>query len=119
MYYFCIIDNFIDQISALAQGRHWDEGSSPAQNYSSSTINQYSSTTSTGSGNYGNGGSYYNSSNAESGGYQSGGGYQSLDAQQPYRDQKEAFFARKQNENAMKPEYVFVILNFKLHIVKY
>ncbi|KAJ9575620.1 hypothetical protein L9F63_007554, partial [Diploptera punctata] len=97
-----------DKISSLAQGREWNEGSSPAQSYSSSTINKYSNSSSTTGGSYGNGGGsgggYYNSSNADSSGYQSGGGYQSLDGQQNYRDQKEAFFTRKQNENALKPD---------------
>ncbi|PSN48752.1 hypothetical protein C0J52_08922 [Blattella germanica] len=74
--------------------------------YSSSTINRYSNNSSIGggsTGSYGNSGDSYQS-NPDSGGYQSGGGYQSLDGQQQFKDQKEAFFARKQNENALKPD---------------
>lgn len=66
-------------------------------------MNKYSSSSGTESTSYGNGSESYHR-NSDSGSYQSGGGYQSLDAQQNFRDQKEAFFTRKQNENALKPE---------------
>ncbi|XP_069701158.1 ADP-ribosylation factor GTPase-activating protein 1 isoform X2 [Periplaneta americana] len=92
-----------DKISTLAQGRDWSEAHSSAQDYVGSSVNRYNSSSGVGSSSYGNGSDMYHS-NSESGGYQSGGGYQSLDAQQNFKDQKEAFFARKQNENALKPD---------------
>jgi hypothetical protein len=91
------------QIAALAQGHEWNEATSSAQNYFSSSLKQYSSSSGTGGVGYGNSDQLYNY-NSDSGSYQSGGGYQSLDAQQNLRDQKEAFFTRRQNENALKPE---------------
>lgn len=36
--------------------------------------------------------------------YQSGGNYQSLDKDPAFKDQKEAYFARKQTENAQRPD---------------
>jgi hypothetical protein len=91
------------QIATLAQGLEWDEATSLAQNYVSGSVNRYSSNSRIGGDSYGNGDELYHS-NSDSGSYQSGGRYQSLDAQQNFRDEKEAFFARKQNENALKPE---------------
>lgn len=91
------------QIATLAQGHEWNEATSSAQNYDSSSMNRYNSSSGMGSNSYGNDNGLYQS-NSDSGSYQSGGGYQSLDAQQNFRDQKEAFFSRKQNENALKPE---------------
>ncbi|XP_021926534.1 ADP-ribosylation factor GTPase-activating protein 1 isoform X2 [Zootermopsis nevadensis] len=94
-----------DKIATLAQGHEWNEATSSAQNYDSSSMNRYNSSSGMGSNSYGNDNGLYQS-NSDSGSYQSGGGYQSLDAQQNFRDQKEAFFSRKQNENALKPDDV-------------
>lgn len=91
------------QIATLAEGREWNEATSSAQNYVSSSLNQYSRNLGMQDVGYGNSEQLYNY-NSDSGSYQSGGGYQSLDAQQNFRDQKEAFFSRRQNENALKPE---------------
>jgi ADP-ribosylation factor GTPase-activating protein 1 len=91
------------QIAALAQGREWNEATSSAQNYVSSSMNRYDSSPGLGGAGYSNSDQQYNC-NSDSSSYQSGGGYQSLDAQPNLRDQKEAFFARRQNENALKPE---------------
>jgi len=90
-----------DKIATLAEGREWNEATSSAKNYVSSSLNQYSRNYDVQDVGYGNSDQLYNC-NSESGSYQSGGGYQSLDAQQNFRDQKEAFFARRQNENALK-----------------
>jgi len=91
------------QIATLAEGREWNEATSSAKNYVSGSLNQYSRNFGMQDVGYGNSDQLYNC-NSDSGSYQSGGGYQSLDAQQNFRDQKEAFFARRQNENASKPE---------------
>ncbi|XP_018580284.1 ADP-ribosylation factor GTPase-activating protein 1 isoform X1 [Anoplophora glabripennis] len=82
-----------DRISALAQGKPWDEKKS-AQNFKSSLISQPSQSSNT----YSNSSttSYQSSyNNAES--YQ--GSYQNYNSPE-FKDQKEAFFAKKQFENA-------------------
>ncbi|KAJ8927925.1 hypothetical protein NQ314_019555 [Rhamnusium bicolor] len=86
-----------DKISTLAQGRSWDERKSSAQNFTSSFINPSSQ-------NYSSTNNYSNSSNVS---YQSScnnsevyqGGYQNYNTQE-FKDQKEAFFVRRQLENA-------------------
>ncbi|XP_022904784.1 ADP-ribosylation factor GTPase-activating protein 1 isoform X2 [Onthophagus taurus] len=88
-----------DKISTLAQGKDWDERKSSAQSYSGmmSSVNSYSNNSS------------YNNSNSyqsyQTDGYQSGGGgsvgYQNYNTSE-FKDQKEAFFARVQNENATR-----------------
>lgn len=92
-----------DKIATLAQGYEWVEATSLAQNYVSGSVNRYSSSSGIGGVSYGNDGELYHR-NSDSGSYQSGGRYQSLDAQQNFRDEKEAFFTRKQNENSLKPD---------------
>ena len=93
-----------DKISALAQGKDWSPTKSSAQNYSSPTISRSSSSltdngSSYSSSNYGGSSSSYQSS-----GYHSGvggsGGYQNPDQ---FKNDKEAFFARRQMENADRP----------------
>nr|CAD7428285.1 unnamed protein product [Timema monikensis] len=90
-----------DKIATLARGETWSVAKSPAQSYVNSSIRQFSGSSSTTGGSYGGDNSYHDMN--DSTGYQSGGGYQSLDAQQNFKDQKDAFFVRKQNENALKP----------------
>ncbi|XP_015834270.1 ADP-ribosylation factor GTPase-activating protein 1 isoform X4 [Tribolium castaneum] len=81
-----------DKIAALAQGKAWDEKSSPAQNYTGSLISNTSSYNNTSSNSYSNASTYQNSES-----YQ--GGYQNYTSPE-FKDQKEAFFAKKQAENA-------------------
>nr|CAD7201354.1 unnamed protein product [Timema douglasi] len=90
-----------DKIATLARGETWSLAKSPAQSYVNSSIRQFSGSSSTTGGSYGGDNSYHDMN--DSTGYQSGSGYQSLDAQQNFKDQKDAFFVRKQNENALKP----------------
>lgn len=95
-----------DKISVLAQGKSWSIETSSAQQYagslSSGSSQQHSSTRNSN-------GSVMNSSKSYqdfSGGYQDGGsngGYQNLNTSE-FRDQKETFFNRKQEENATRPE---------------
>ncbi|KRT79904.1 hypothetical protein AMK59_7872, partial [Oryctes borbonicus] len=80
-----------DKISTLAQGSTWDEKKSPAQNYNS--INSASSVSSSNS--YSNTDSYQSCS----GSYQNSNSYQNYNSMD-FKDQKEAFFAKIQNENA-------------------
>ncbi|XP_034232196.1 ADP-ribosylation factor GTPase-activating protein 1 isoform X2 [Thrips palmi] len=88
-----------DKISSLAQGKDWSPSKSQAQNYSSPAMSRSSSLTENGSNYGGSSGSY------QSSGYQSGGngGYQSPDG---FKSDKEAFFARRQVENAGRPDNV-------------
>ncbi|XP_065161909.1 ADP-ribosylation factor GTPase-activating protein 1 isoform X1 [Atheta coriaria] len=89
-----------DKISTLAQGKNWDEKKSPAQKYSGSLINTSSTTTQ----------SYNNSSNSyqqadsyQNNGYQNNGSYQNFNSPE-FKNEKEAFFAKRQNENANRRE---------------
>lgn len=85
-----------DKISVLAQGKSWDEKKSPAQNYTGSLIssshsnNSHSSSSSSYANTAAN--SYQNTDS-----YQSG--YQNYNSSE-FKDQKDAFFARVQSENA-------------------
>ncbi|KAK9695954.1 putative GTPase activating protein for Arf [Popillia japonica] len=82
-----------DKISTLAQGANWDEKKSPAQNYDSmNSANSFSSSNS-----YSNSDSYQ----SYSGSYQNSNSYQNYNSTD-FKDQKEAFFARIQNENATR-----------------
>jgi ADP-ribosylation factor GTPase-activating protein 1 len=85
-----------DKVSTLAQGKSWDEKKSPAQNYTgslitSSSTNNYSSS----SNSYSNSSSTYQNSDSYQGGYQN---YNTTE----FKDQKDAFFAKKQAENATR-----------------
>ncbi|KAG8238811.1 hypothetical protein J437_LFUL010525 [Ladona fulva] len=99
-----------DKVSSLAQGRAWDINASPAQRHISSSL-AYSGTQhnnsyekySNANANLNNE-SYQGRIDGSTSGYQSGAGYQSLDTQSYFNDQKEAFFTRKQTENAQKPD---------------
>ncbi|KAB7499404.1 ADP-ribosylation factor GTPase-activating protein 1 [Armadillidium nasatum] len=96
-----------DKLSTEAQGKPWSIESSSARNYQSSTIHKSSSTPSFKSSNDNSG--YGSSSNSNGfGGFQSGyndgyqGGYQNGNL----RNQTESFFARVQEENANRPDYL-------------
>lgn len=90
-----------DKIATLAQGKEWDlrkaQSSAAASKSSGSSAHHSSGITQS------------QSSGALSSSYQNGGGggyqegYQNINTQE-FRDQKESYFNRKQNENAMKPE---------------
>ncbi|XP_023015545.2 ADP-ribosylation factor GTPase-activating protein 1 [Leptinotarsa decemlineata] len=84
-----------DKISALAQGKSWDEQKSPAQNYNSSFVGPSSQKNSSrethSTSNFTR--SYSNSTES----YQ--GAYQNLNSPE-FRSQTETFFERKQSENA-------------------
>ncbi|KAJ8919792.1 hypothetical protein NQ315_006321 [Exocentrus adspersus] len=84
-----------DKITTLAQGKPWDERKSSAHNFKSSIINQSSQSYS--SNTYSNSGASYQSSYGNSDSYQ--GSYQNFNSPE-FKDQKEAFFAKKQFENA-------------------
>ncbi|KAF7265967.1 hypothetical protein GWI33_020704 [Rhynchophorus ferrugineus] len=87
-----------DKISTIAQGKPWDAKKSPAQNYTSSYISpSQSQSYSSSSNNYSS--SSYQSSYNNTDSYQ--GGYQNYNSA-AFKDEKEAFFARKQAENATK-----------------
>lgn len=95
-----------DKISTLAQGKSWSIENSSAQNYTGS----FTSGSSHQHSNSRNGnGSAMNSSKSHQdfgGGYQDGesnGGYQNFNAPE-FRDQKDMFFNRIQEENASRPE---------------
>lgn len=99
---FCSLLHFIMlflQISAVAQGKTWEAKKSPAQNYTSSYISPTQSQSySSSSNNYS---SSYQSSYNNTESYQAG--YQNYNSA-AFKDEKEAFFARKQAENATKRE---------------
>ncbi|RZF32337.1 hypothetical protein LSTR_LSTR001801 [Laodelphax striatellus] len=88
-----------DKISTLAQGGSWDAASSPAQKYSPGFSASQPRSPQSSSGGGGNG--YVDSSNYSYG--DSGGGYQNMDSQS-FRDERDQFFARRQDENATRPE---------------
>ncbi|CAG9854749.1 unnamed protein product [Phyllotreta striolata] len=84
-----------DKISTLAQGKQWDERKSPAQNYTSSIIGMNS--THSGSKETYSSSSYQSSSsyNADLTGF--------VETQE-CKDQTQAYFSRKQTENANRPD---------------
>ncbi|CAH1101963.1 unnamed protein product [Psylliodes chrysocephalus] len=89
-----------DKISTLAQGKPWDEKTSPAQNYTSSFIGTNSSSRSkTARDNYVSSSSYQSSSEN----YDSG--YQNMNTQE-FKDQTSSFFAKRQMENANRPNHI-------------
>lgn len=88
-----------DKISTLAQGKTWSESSSTAQNYSSSTVSthKHSEARKTSNGQQ----NETNRNYQEDG--EATGGYQNISSPE-FRDQKEGFFYRLQDENAARPE---------------
>ncbi|XP_017783545.1 PREDICTED: ADP-ribosylation factor GTPase-activating protein 1 isoform X2 [Nicrophorus vespilloides] len=81
-----------DKVSCLAQGKHWDAKKSPAQNYSGSMLGSGSSYASSNSNSY-------QSDSYQNNGYQSNGGVQNYNSPE-FKNEKEAFFSKVQNENA-------------------
>lgn len=92
-----------DKISTLAHGKSWDESMSSAQNYTGNLNSTYSSNSYSNSNSYNSyNDSYQNSSyQNNSGGYQSNSSYQNYNSPE-FKDQKEAFFNRLQNENSSR-----------------
>ncbi|XP_055685797.1 ADP-ribosylation factor GTPase-activating protein 1 [Lutzomyia longipalpis] len=92
-----------DKINSLAQGKPWDESSASAKAQTAATSSlSYSHSEGAISANSG-----YDS---YSGGYQDGGGgggggYQNFNSQE-FKDQKETFFNKKQQENASRPDHL-------------
>lgn len=107
-----------DKISTLAQGKPWSIETSAAQNYSGSLVtgsSSHSSSRSNNSSSISSSKSYQDfSGNGSGGGYQNGGsgsdgGYQNFNTPE-FRDQKESFFNRLQDENLSRPEWVWTVL---------
>ncbi|XP_055376718.1 ADP-ribosylation factor GTPase-activating protein 1 isoform X2 [Condylostylus longicornis] len=111
-----------DKISTLAQGKTWNLKEAEKRVSSGTNFQTSSSTTSLSSMNSksygGNGGISHSKSSgsisnsqAYSGGYQndgnnySDGGYQNFNSQE-FRDTKEAFFMKRQEENSMRPDNI-------------
>lgn len=109
-----------DKIATLAQGKSWDINeakkrlaSAASSSYGGSSSGGYTSGSNTSmahsrnSGNYqqGSGGGYQNGAGSGGTGYNNDGGYQQFNTPE-FKDQKEEFFSRIQNENATRPEYV-------------
>lgn len=98
-----------DKITTLAQGKSWSAETSSAANYSSSSLNAAAdSHRSTRNTTNGQRNSAANSNSSR--GYQdfddnsaSQGGYQNFNTTE-FRDQKQQFFNRIQEENASRPE---------------
>lgn len=94
-----------DKISTLAQGKPWSEETSNASNYNNSiasdTQRNSSSRGSNGQGNNSAEKSNRNYDNFED----ASSSYQNFNTPE-FRDQKESFFNRVQEENASRPEYV-------------
>lgn len=99
-----------DKIATLAQGKPWSAETSSASNYSSSSLTTNSHRTTSMSSRNTNG--QQNTATADSNssrGYQdfdddgAQGSYQNFNTPE-FRDQKESFFNRKQEENASRPE---------------
>jgi len=103
-----------DKISALAEGRAWSIETSKAKDYQSNSFSRSSSVYDANSSMENSSGrSFHNSvstPNFESDGYQSskqsvdGAGYPG--GYQNFKDQKEAYFSKKQNDNASRPDNV-------------
>ncbi|XP_055708060.1 ADP-ribosylation factor GTPase-activating protein 1 isoform X2 [Phlebotomus papatasi] len=93
-----------EKINALAQGKAWDESKASVKgtNQTSTSSLSYSHSEGAISSNSTTG---YDSYNSGSGGYQDGGGYQNFNSQE-FRDQKESFFNKKQQENASRPDHL-------------
>ncbi|CAG9829898.1 unnamed protein product [Diabrotica balteata] len=91
-----------DKISTLAQGKPWDERKSPAQNYTSNLIGGNSSQHSSSKTNHTSSASTYQSSSYDT--YE--GGYQNMMNSPEFKNQKDAFFSKKQMENASRPNDV-------------
>lgn len=95
-----------DKISTLAQGQSWDQKKSSAANFSAKSSSSHSSMThSRSSGSLPLNNENYNSDSYQNSGsgYQSSASYQNFNTKE-FKDQKEAYFSQRQQENAMRPE---------------
>lgn len=94
-----------DKISTLAQGKSWSEDTSTATNFNNSTITTTSDSHRSSGARNSNG--QRNSTDQSSNSYQNfddnAGSYQNFNSQE-FRDQKDSFFNRIQEENASRPE---------------
>lgn len=89
-----------DKISTLAQGKPWSPSSSSAQNYQNSNVSSHETSKSGSSGSFHNSNSYQ-----DFGGYQdSSSGYQNMVNTAEFKEQKENFFSKIQDQNSMRPE---------------
>ncbi|XP_055619039.1 ADP-ribosylation factor GTPase-activating protein 1 isoform X2 [Toxorhynchites rutilus septentrionalis] len=98
-----------DKISTLAQGKPWEQASALARVKETGVSSSHSSSGGAGITHSRTSGSMHSSGySASSTGYQNGGGYQDMSYQQfsspEFKNQKEEFFSRKQEENASRPE---------------
>ncbi|KAJ6640860.1 ADP-ribosylation factor GTPase-activating protein 1, partial [Pseudolycoriella hygida] len=88
-----------DKISTLAQGKPWSPSSSSAQNYQSSSMSSNETKSAT------NGSFHSSNSYQDFGSYQdSSSGYQNLVNSTEFKEQKENFFSRIQDQNASRPD---------------
>lgn len=93
-----------DKILHMAQGKSWDEKSSSAKNYSSSSVERNSNHSSTMLHSKSTGSLPSNQGYQEnSGGYQNNDGYQFFNTQE-FKEQKDQFFSQRQQANAQRPE---------------
>lgn len=89
-----------DKISTLAQGKPWSIETSPAQNYTGSFSSSSHRQSKNTNGSVSSSKSYHDIGG--SGGYQDSASYQNFNSAE-FRDEKESFFSRKQEENASRP----------------
>lgn len=103
-----------DNILTLANGKEWSSKTSSAQNYSSNLLHSSNISSSSDGGNNNTGSrSLTNSKSSGSIKYNTYqdctnnnyDGYQNFNSQE-FREQKNEFFNKKQEENATRPEYV-------------
>lgn len=98
-----------DKVATIAQGKPWSANNSTAQKHVGSSMQSYSS------GGGGGGGGTANSGRNEYNSFQNGGGYQDSNSggavnykdlvnTPEFKDQKEQYFSKMQEENAMRPE---------------
>lgn len=92
-----------DKIASLAQGRPWSEETSTAQNYSSSIVSSGHNYSNSRNNTNGQRNSTENSKGYQDFGGDNSGGYQSMNTPE-FRDAKQSFFNRIQEENASRPE---------------
>ena len=97
-----------DKIGTVAQGKVWDPQSASVRIKPVASVASFSLMTSQTDGSM----HHSRSSGALSGGYQNGGnGYQDSGYQQfnttEFKEQKENFFSKRQEENSKRPEYVY------------
>lgn len=96
-----------DKISSIAQGKSWDATTSTAKSYSTSSQSStnhsnISQSRSSGSLNQNSGG-YQDMGSYQDSGSGNNGGYQQFNTPE-FKDQKDAFFNKRQEQNASRPE---------------